>query len=364
MKRRISLRPLLRHLPSLIGITALALLMYWKSVGFGSRVMPGEAGIERSKAGDRPTATVERMKTPEIVSAVGTVEPRFKAEIGSRLLAAVMEVNVHPGDAIEPGQVLVVLDDREIQAQLREAEAGVSAIEADLAVRKQEFARYRAMFAEKAVTKEAFDRVEGAYRVALAQLERARQQVARARVMLTYTTITAPSAGILADRFVDPGDLAVPGKPLLIVHDPTKLELHANVREALATHLRPGEKLDVRVDSAHFRTTGVVREIVPRADVTSRSVLVKVRLPNAPTNLYIGSFGRLQIPVGTIERTVVPKQAVVMLGQLDIVHVVNDAGEVDRRFVRVGDSIDSSYEILSGLEVGERVILHDTQPAH
>ena len=345
------------HLPRVVGIAAMGLLIYWKSVGFGSRVQPGEVAVERSTVGGRSTAVAARRRTPETVSAVGTVEARRTAEIASRLLAAVVDVKVRAGDRVEAGQVLVVLDDREIQARLREAEAGVLAIEADLTVRRREYDRYRKMLAGRAVTKEAFDQVEGTFRVVQAQLKRAQQQVERTRVMLSYTTIRAPAAGILADRFVDPGDLAVPGKPLLVVHDPSELELHASVRESLAAHLKPGQPLSLRIDSADFTAQGVVREIVPRADATSRSVLVKVSIPNAPDTLYIGSFGRLSIPVGTIDRIVVPRRAVTMMGQLDLVQVVDRDGHIDRRFVRTGDVIDDQIEILSGLHVGERVLL-------
>jgi RND family efflux transporter MFP subunit len=290
---------------------------------------------------------------------VGTVEPRRKAEIASRLLATVLEVKVHAGEMVAAGQTLIVLDDREIQAQFREAEAGVTGVEADLAVRDRDYQRYKAMFAEKAVTKEDYDRVEGAFQVTQAQLTRAREQVERIKVMLSYTTIEAPDSGIVADRYADPGDLAAPGKPLLLVHDPNELELHASVRESLAAHLRPGMKLGVRVDSADLDVEGAVREIVPQAETASRSVLVKVSLPTDSKTLYIGTFGRLHIPVGELNRIVVPRAAARTVGQLEMVDVVSRDGTLERRFVRRGEMLGDQVEILSGLRIGERVALPD-----
>ncbi len=108
------------------------------------------------------------------------------------------------------GQQLVVLDDREVQAQLREADAAAAGIEADLAVRQREYERYRRMFEENAVTKEDFDRIEGAYQVTQAQLQRMQEQANRIKIMVTYTQIIAQASGVVADRYVDPGDLAVP----------------------------------------------------------------------------------------------------------------------------------------------------------
>jgi len=357
MRRLPNIKPWLRHTPKLIGVAALAFIIYWMSVGFGSKVGPGEAEEHRATVGSRSVVEVRPLQTMQTIIAVGTVEPRRKAEVASRLLATVLEVKVDAGDMVTAGQTLVVLDDREIQAQLREAEAGVTGVEADLAVRDRDYQRYKAMFAEKAVTKEDFDRVEGAYQVTQAQLTRAQEQVERIKVMLTYSEIDAPESGIVADRYADPGDLAAPGKPLLRVHDPNELELHASVRESLATHLRPGMKLGVRVDSADLEVEGTVREIVPQAETASRSVLVKVSLPPESRTLYIGTFGRLHIPVGNLNRIVIPQTAVQSIGQLEVVEVVDENGTLERRFVRSGELIGNQIEILSGLRIGERVAL-------
>jgi RND family efflux transporter MFP subunit len=265
---------------------------------------------------------------------------------------------------------LVTLDDREIQSQLREAEAAVVGVSADLAVRQRDYRRYKQMFVENAVTKEDYDRVEGVFQVTQAQLRRAEQQVDRMRVMLSYAVIQSQEAGVVSDRFADPGDLATPGKPLLAIHDPTELELHASVRESLAAHLRLGSTLRVKVDAAHIDTTGTVREIVPRAEAASRSVLVKVTLPKQPARanlgdqLYIGMFGRLQIPVGQLERVVVAAEAVQRIGQLDVVDVVAENNALERRYVRLGQRFEGDVEILSGLRVGERVALPQGTPPH
>ncbi|MEZ6119488.1 MAG: efflux RND transporter periplasmic adaptor subunit [Pirellulaceae bacterium] len=211
--------------PKLIGVAVLGFIIYWMSIGFGEKVAPGSVKHAHREAESQSIATVARITTPQTITSVGTVEPRRRAEVAARLLATVLDVKVDAGDQVEAGQTLVVLDDREIQAQLREAEAGVAGVEADLAVRQSDFNRYQSMFAAKAVTKEDFDRIQGAYQMTQAQLDRTKEQVERIKVMLSYTTITASESGVVADRFADPGDLAAPGKPLLVIHDPQELEL-------------------------------------------------------------------------------------------------------------------------------------------
>ena len=357
------LKPILRLLPRILGVGVLVVIILWMSYGFQSRVAPGEADYNRPTVGDRELVSVRPLQTTETISAVGTVQPRRKSEIASRLLTTIQEINVNPGDQVSAGQLLVTLDDREIQAQLREAEAAVAGVTADLAVRERDYRRYKQMFAENAVTKEDYDRIEGVFQVTQAQLTRAQQQVQRIEVMLTYAAVVSPESGIVSDRFADPGDLAAPGKPLLAIHDPTQLELHASVGEHLAAHLNLEQTLGVRVDAAHIDTEGTVREIVPRAEAASRSVLVKVTLPQQPQpgsvedQLYIGMFGRLQIPVGQLDRIVVAIDAVQQIGQLDVVDVVADGDQLERRYVRLGQRFGQEVEVLSGLRVGERVAI-------
>jgi RND family efflux transporter MFP subunit len=284
--------------------------------------------------------------------------------VASQLLAAIQEIRVRASDRVEVGQLLATLDDREIQAQLAEAEAAVAAAQADVTLRESEFARSKQLYSDRAITKEDFDRVQGAYRVTTAQLERARQQVERIKVMLSYTNITAPVAGIVAERYADPGDLAAPGKPLLAIHDPQELELDASIREGLAKCVRTGLKLRVVIDAVSLTVDGAVREIVPQAEAASRSVLTKVALPaDSTAGLYIGMFGRLAIPVGDTDRVVVAASAVQRIGQLELVDVVDEEQRLERRFVRTGRRFGDQVEILSGLTIGEIVALPVEDPA-
>ncbi len=179
MRKLDKLKSMLRFLPKILGVFVLVLIILWMSYGFHSRVAPGEADYERPRVGDRQLVSVRPLQTTETISAVGTVQPRRKTEIASRLLTTIQEITVNPGDQVSAGQLLVTLDDREIQAQLREAEAAVAGVTADLAVRERDYRRYKQMFAENAVTKEDYDRIEGAFQVTQAQLARAQQQVER-----------------------------------------------------------------------------------------------------------------------------------------------------------------------------------------
>ena len=270
----------------------------------------------------------------------------------------VREIKQRPGDRVKAGDVLVTLDDRELVAQQREAVASLAATEADLVTKRSDYERIKALRNKSAVSAEEASRVEGAFRVSETQVKRAKETISRIEVMITYTKITASTDGLVADRFAEPGDLATPGKPLLAVYDPNDLELQANVPESLATGIVVGQKLGIRIDANNLAITALVREIVPQAQQASRSVLVKLALPQSLSNPILpGMYGRAAIPIGQVERVWLPQPAVLHIGQLDLVEVAGDDGTLTRRFVRVGRVADGKVEILSGLSPGEQVAL-------
>lgn len=346
-----------------VGLAALGLFLAWMGGAFHEKVAPGSVAVERSPIGQRTLVTAERTVAAETITAVGSVQPKRKTDVASQLMASIREMKSRPGDRIKSGQVLVLLDDRELTAQQREAVAGLAAAEADLVTRKSNFDRVKNLPATGSVSVEEFNRIEGAYRVTEAQVRRAKETIARIEVQLSYARIVANADGIVAERFAEPGDLAMPGRALLTVYDPNDLELHVNVPESLATGLAIGKPLGIRIDANNWSSTATVREIVPLAQQASRSVLVKLGL-NVGSSVTVlpGMYGRAAIPVGQVERIWLPKEVVQQRGQLDLVEVAGRDGTLFRRFVRVGRIMDGRIEILSGVSAGEQVALPGNLP--
>lgn len=339
-------------------LAGLALFLAWMGGAFHSKVPPGEVALERPSAAGRTLVAVTPEVAVETIDVVATVQPRRQADIASQILATVREVYVDPGAQVKIGDDLILLDDSELLAQQREAQASLSAAEADLIVRKSEVARLKTLLPKGNVAREEFDRVQAAANVAEALVNRSRQQVNRIEVQLGYTKIKATSPGIVADRYVEKGDLAVPGKPLLKLQDTREFELHASVPESQALRLGLNQKLPFNIDSARISNKhGAIREIVPLAQQATRSVLVKVTIPpDVSAPVFAGMFGRVSIPVGESTRLLIPASAVQQLGQLEVVDVEQD-GKLDRRFIRTGRSYPNGIEVLSGLSAGERVAL-------
>ncbi|MCH5376444.1 MAG: efflux RND transporter periplasmic adaptor subunit, partial [Planctomycetes bacterium] len=202
--------------------------------------------------------------------------------------------------------------------------------------------------------------LEGLMRGMEAKVRQAEQAVSEAEVNLSYATIEAPQDGMIVDRLAEPGDIAQPGVPLLVLYDPASLRLEVPVMENLAVKMKIGERLTVHIDALDRDVEGRVDEIVPQAEAASRSFLVKIALSDAE-GLYEGMFGRLLIPGGVRRHLCLPTAAIQTLGQLQFVEVVqpNDR-TLERHFITTGRLGDPDHvEVLSGLEAGDRVVLQD-----
>jgi RND family efflux transporter MFP subunit len=300
-------------------------------------------------------AEVQLVRRPRYETAVGTIKPVHEASVASKLLARVVEVTVKAGQAVAKDEVLVRLDDSDLKAREQQAQAALDAAEARLKQAMADFERAEKLIAQNAIARADYDKAEAALSTANADLERARQALSESQVVLGYATIVAPLGGIVIDKRVEAGDTVSPGQILLVLYDPTHMQMVATVRESLALGLKVGDQLPARLESLGYECEATISEIVPEAEAASRSFTIKVTGP-CPPGVYSGMFGRLLIPLAEEELVVVPRAAVHHVGQLTMVDVVSD-GRLHRRSVQLGREVDSGYEVLAGLVPGERVAL-------
>jgi len=342
-----------RTLATFGAIAGLALLLLYLSGAFEfGKVAPGKVLAPQWTA-NSPLAKVEEREVVEVIAWPGSVNSRFVAHLAAKLVARIEEVRVNLGDPVQVGQLLVRLDDREIRAKVDQARAALAAAEAEAELAAADLRRVRALFEREAATQQERDAAEARARSAEAARARARQALNEAEAVLAETTIVAPFSGVIAARMADPGDLATPGRPLLVVHDPTTLRFEANVAESAAAGLHVGQVLTVRIDNPPLRVEVPVAELAPRAEMTSRTVLVKLTLPSDPRFLP-GAYGSLEVPAGKRKTTLLPARAVLRRGQLEMVYV-QDGDKTVLRQIRTGKVYGEWVEVLSGLAPGTQV---------
>jgi len=347
------------------------------------KIQPGR--VPPPAAAEPPAETFQavRKMVVEYYQAVGTVRPRTETSIEARVTGRVLEMRARPGQKVDQGELLVVLDDRESQTRLERSQEGlklsgarreqarqaVAAAEAAFAQARQAYQRIKGYLKSEAATPQQLEEAESAFLQAQARLSSAKdglteaqaavrqaeKVVEEARIGLSYTRITAPEAGQVAKRMAEPGDLAWPGKPLVVLQTSQSLRLEALVREGLVHLVGPGTELAVDLPALEREVEGRVEELVPSADPLTRTFLVKVAVPALP-GLFPGMFGRLKVAKGEREVILIPRAAVLRVGQLEMVLVRTKEGTKEdwqRILIKTGREVGEMVEVLSGLEGGE-----------
>ncbi len=352
----------IRRLAVAVGFTAMVIvLMLWLSGGFHPKVADHQpAHTPPAVAATLPSGKIVSVKSRRIAmteSAMGSIKAIHESVITSKLAARVVEVKLKAGQAIKKGEVLVRLDDSELQARVREAQAAAASAKAVLDQAQVELDRITKMHASRVASQNELERAQTAAQTAQAALDGARQQVSQVQAQLEYAQVKSPLDGIVVDKRVDVGDTVMPGQIMATAYDPSGMQLIANVRESLVHTLHVGQQIGVKVDVLDKVCAGTISEIVPQSQNASRSFQVKVIGP-CPDGIYSGMFGRLLIPLADEDVLLVPRAAVRRVGQLEQVQVVEN-GRAYRRAVRTGRLLDGEIEILSGLRGGEQVVVPD-----
>ena len=309
-------------------------------------------------------------QVPVTVKATGALRARQTAILSAQVMGRVQHVLVHEGDSVRAGQTLVIVDDATLKSSAEQAEAAVKAADnqqiaaqtnADLAA--STLARYKQLQSQKSVSPQEMDEVTRRAEAANAQVDALRAQsnameaqLAGSRAMLGYTKIVAPFAGVITGRMVDPGALASPGVPLVQIESAEPLQLQASVAESAIEFIHKGMKLSVSIDSApDMDPSGTLSEIVPAADASSHSFLIKIDLPSSK-NLHAGVYATAAIPTGTKEAILVARSAVVVRGSLACAYVLDSNNIAQLRYVALGSPHGDAVEILSGIAVNEKLV--------
>ncbi|MGB9692805.1 MAG: efflux RND transporter periplasmic adaptor subunit [Candidatus Sumerlaeaceae bacterium] len=350
-----------RILAALASIAVIALLITWQTGGFESKIAAETPPLPRTPELPGNVDRAVKIKVPMMEEAVGTIQSRHKVDVTPRIQAVIEEIRVNAGDRVKQGDLLVRLDRRDLEANVGQAEQALKAAEANYRQALTDHQRNMELLQRGVISPQEADNSRLRVEVTSATVGQARRALEQAKVALSYAEIHSPVSGIVTDKLQNAGDLAMPGRPILQLYDPSLVRLEAPVREALVRFIKVGDVLTVRLGTEERGTTGIVDEIVPQADIASRSVLVKVLVPNA-TDLYTGMFGRVLIPTGEEDVLVVPADAVERVGQLEYVLTPTSHGP-ERRFVQTGRRFGAKVEILSGIAENEPVLVPEKTSA-
>ncbi len=328
------------------------------------------------------TVAVAAETWPSLYEATGTVRARTSTAISAKLTGYVREVRVQTGDRVREGQMLVTLDTRdldvgarradaareEVRTAVPEADSAVRAAKASLDLAQVTFNRMQDLYQKKSLSDQEFDEAAAKLQAAQAAWDMARarraqmdsklaqadQEVRSSEVTRSYADISAPFAGVVVARSVEPGSLAMPRAPLPTIEREGAYRLEAAVDESHLSAIRAGQPVSVTIESVDRTIEARVSEIVPSVDSVSRAYIVKIDLPSIP-QLRSGVFGHAAFQLGSRRVLAIPAGAVTERGQLQSV-MVADNGFAHTRLITTGQESNDRIEMLSGLSAGEKVI--------
>jgi RND family efflux transporter MFP subunit len=297
----------------------------------------------------------------------GVVEAMRQTIMAAQVSGTVVALQVRAGDKVHAGQVLMRIDARAADQTAAAGAAQARAARAAMEEATREFERQQQLFAQGYISQAALDRADAHFKTAQAEASAQLANAAAAKTQSDFYIVKAPYGGVVANVSVVLGDLAMPGRPLLTLYDPTALRVTAAIPQTAVAELGGQRAPQAEVPGA---AAGLVKpvhvQLLPAVDVASHTLELRLDLP-PNTNAVPGMFARAWLSgpdTGDTRdaRLFVPTQAVVRRAELAAVYVIGRDGKPMLRQVRPGRSEGSQVEILSGVAAGERVAL-DPQAA-
>ncbi len=302
----------------------------------------GEEPGEVDSVADAGTVLVSAATSAESGAQVpARIVARESANLATRASGTVEAVLVDVGSSVRRGEVLVRLEASGV-------ESAVARAEAEEVVARRTFDRLSNLERDGAATKQELDQAEAGLRTAVAMLD-------EARAAREYVALRAPFDGTVTARLVDPGDLAVPGRPVLLISGAGDLKVEADLPASLADFVSVGDRVSVVRPENGERWAATVSRVVPVIELSSHRFRIEATFDESTDLPAAGTFGRIEL-AGRGERSAwVPLDALVRRGQLTGVFVVvGDALLI--RWIRTGRRTDEAVEVLAGLREGALVV--------
>jgi RND family efflux transporter MFP subunit len=308
------------------------------------------APASAQSAADLATRIIEPRGVALAMPVDGMVEARHQATVAAQVSGRLLEVRVDAGQRVGQGQLLARIDARE------SAEA-VAAARANTAAAKAALERTRKLVAQKYMSPAVLDQAQATYDAAAAQVQASEVNNGHARIV-------SPISGLVAMRYVEPGEMAAPGRTLFTIYQPRDLRMVVHVPQSRLAEVRASKNALLEFADAGQRLESSAIQILPTIDGETHTAIVRIDLPAGASFAVPGMAGRVRFLSGESIRMTVPKSAVVHRGEVAGVYVRDASGRFRLRQLRLGEVLaDGEVEVLAGLLSGEAVALDPIKAA-
>ncbi|MBP9998484.1 MAG: efflux RND transporter periplasmic adaptor subunit [Bacteroidales bacterium] len=279
-----------------------------------------------------------RENVPQDAVYSATIQANIVNNIVPQTASRIKKINVEVGDFVKEGQILAEMD----RVQLEQAELRLKNDETELG-------RIKQLYSEGGISQSDYESLELAYKVSKSSYQN----------LLDNTILRAPVSGVVTARNYDRGDMYAMAQPIFTVQQITPVKILVAISETDYTRVKKGDKVSITADALPGQTfEGSVIRLYPIMDSSSHTFTVEVQVRNENRVLRPGMYARVTVKFGENNSVVLPDAAVVKQqgsGQRAVYVVNGDVAEL--RVVTPGRHFDGKYEILSGVEAGEKVVV-------
>ena len=325
----------------------------------------GQAGAAAAAKPEVKIATVEVQDVPQVEIYTGTVESDVKNNITPNAPYRIEKIYCDVGDYVRKGQVLVQLDKTSLTQQSIQIENQKLAIEnAKLAMDNKgvELGRTAELYNIGGASKSEYDSAKLLYDQAVIAYNNAKKQLevlkSQSNLLGENTQLVSPMNGIVTARNYDDGDMFT-SQPILTIEQTNPVKLIINVSENYYKVVKPGMGVDIEFDAYQndiFR--GTVATVYPTIDQTTHTFPVEIMMANERQLIRPGMYARAKLVMSNVFRVVVPDIAVVkQIGAGDRYVYVYKDGKVSYNRVELGQHLENGFEVVSGVEQGEQVVI-------
>jgi RND family efflux transporter MFP subunit len=302
------------------------------------------------------TAIVAASEGARVIDAVGSLRAASEAVLSGKMMGSVLEIRKEAGDLIRRGEILLVIDGRDVSGQIEQAQGSLAQARAAMVLAETNLKRFEQLHGRGSASQLELDQARYQFETTKGAVQQAEGAVATAGSYKAYAEIAAPFDGRVVDRMCDVGDLATPGRPLMKVENGSRMRLFVSLPESDVGLAIRGGSVAVEVPSLGGPILeGQVADIVPAADPMTRTFLVKIDLPENPA-LRSGFYARALFRGAPRQAIRLPRAAILARGGLTGVFAV-EGDRATFRLITVAESPGDSVEVLSGLREGVRIIL-------
>lgn len=319
-------------------------------------VAPAKQAVIEFAPEDLLTVTPAELRrtVPFSGSLIAVNTALVKVKVAGELLA----VTVRQGEPVKAGQVVARVDPTDVQARVNARSADLEVARAQLQLSEKNRDTQRVLLEKNFISKNAFDSTQSGYEVAVARLHVAEAELVSARKALGDAVLHAPIAGIVSERFAEPGERVAVDARVLSIVDLSRLEIEASLPASAIGAIGIGQEAAFAVDGFGERKfQGRVTRISPATAAGTRSVAVYVAIANPGNALRAGLFVKGELLLSRIENALaVPASAVRQERGASFVYAI-EGGVLARKAVVVErDGPDAPVRIVSGIAAGDRIV--------